>query len=103
MLLAGRPRAEIEQLLSVAEQASLGQVAAQGFACEEQEHRQGACSVAAPIINQDAGVFASIGMSVPMERWRRGQLGYRRAVVAVAEHLARCSGRLERNPKLVSA
>ena len=103
VLLAGRPRDEIEQLLSVAEQAGLGQVVAQGFACEEQEHRQGACSVAAPIINQDAGVFASIGMSVPMERWRRGQLGYRRAVVAVAEHLARCSGRLQRDPKLVSA
>ena len=103
VLLAARPRDEIEQFVSVGEQASLGQVAAQGFACEEQEHRQGACSVAAPIINQDAGVFASIGMSVPTERWRRGQLGYRRAVVAVAEHLARCSGRLQRNPKLMSA
>ena len=103
VLLAGRPRDEIEQFLSVAEQAGLGQVAAQGFAYEEQEHRLGACSVAAPIINPDAGVFASIGMSVPTERWRRGQIGYRRAVVAVAEHLARCSGRLQRNPKLVSA
>jgi DNA-binding IclR family transcriptional regulator len=103
VLLAGRPPDEIEQFLSVAEQAGLGQVVAQGFACEEQEHRQGACSVAAPIINQDAGVFASIGMSVPMERWQRGQLGYRRAVVAVAKHLARCSGRLQRDPKLVSA
>ena len=78
-------------------------MAAQGFAYEEQEHRQGACSVAAPIINQEAGVFASIGMSVPVERWQRGRLGYRRAVVAVAEHLARCSGQLERSPKLASA
>ena len=118
VLLASRPRNEIEQFLSVAElaatpdrsalsaedvQLGLGQVAAQGFACEEQEHQRGACSVAAPIINQDAGVFASIGMSVPEERWRRGQLGYRRAVVAAAEHLARCSGRLQPSPKLASA
>jgi DNA-binding IclR family transcriptional regulator len=67
-------------------------VAAQGFAYEEQEYQQGSCSVAAPIINRDAGVFASIGMSVPVERWERGRAGYRRAVVAVASHLARCSG-----------
>jgi len=108
VLLAGRPRDEIEQFLSAGPsaedvQVGLGQVAAQGFACEEQEHQRGACSVAAPIINPDAGVFASIGMSVPADRWRRGHLGYRRAVVAVAEHLARCSGRLQRSPKLVSA
>ena len=105
VLLAGRPRDEIEQFLTGADdaQVGLGQVAAQGFAYEEQEHRHGACSVAAPIINQDAGVFASIGMSVPTERWRRGQLGYRRAVVAAATHLARCSGRLQPSPKLASA
>ena len=108
VLLAGRPRDEIAQFLTqrrtrIEAQVGLGQVAAQGFAYEEQEHRPGTCSVAAPIINQDAGVFASIGMSVPVERWERGQLGYRRAVVAVAEHLARCSGRLQRNPKLASA
>ena len=78
-------------------------MAAQGFAYEEQEYRLGTCSVAAPIVNRDAGVFASIGMSVPVDRWRRGRLGYRRAVVAVASHLARCSGRLEPTAKLVSA
>jgi IclR family transcriptional regulator, KDG regulon repressor len=107
VLLAGRPRDEISEFLSgeAREDAAvgLGEVAAQGFAYEEQEHRAGSCSVAAPIVNRDAGVFASIGMSVPTERWRRGQIGYRRAVVAVAEHLARCSGRLQRNPKLMSA
>ena len=94
VLLAGRPRDEITEFLSVEEredvEAGLGLVAAQGFACEEQEYRPGSCSVAAPIINRDAGVFASIGMSVPVDRWQRGQLGYRRAVVSVASHLARC-------------
>jgi DNA-binding IclR family transcriptional regulator len=118
VLLAGRPRGEIEQFLSdiqpaarpdrpalnaEAIQVGLGQVAAQGFAFEEQEHRRGACSVAAPIINPDAGVFASIGMSVPADRWQRGQHGYRGAVVAVAKHLARCSGRLQGRPTLASA
>jgi len=66
-------------------------VVAQGFAYEEQEHRAGICCVAAPIINREAGVFASLGMSVPADRWERGRLGYRRAVVAVAGHLARSS------------
>ena len=96
VLLAGRPRNEIAQFLSGEDdlEAGLGQVAAQGFAYEEQEYQPGSCSVAAPIINRDAGVFASIGMSVPVDRWRRGRSGYRRAVVAVASHLARCSGRL---------
>jgi len=96
VLLAGRPRDEITQFLSGEEdlEAGLGQVAAQGFAYEEQEYQPGSCSVAAPIVNRDAGVFASIGMSVPVDRWRRGRSGYRRAVVAVATHLARCSGRL---------
>ena len=111
VLLAGRPRDEITQFLSGDRatpdvedvQVGLGQVAAQGFAYEEQEYRPGSCSVAAPIVNQDAGVFASIGMSVPVDRWERGQVGYRRAVVAVASHLARCSGRLRRGPELVSA
>jgi DNA-binding IclR family transcriptional regulator len=112
VLLAGRPRDEIAEFLSERERApekdvddahaGLGQVAAQGFACEEQEYRPGSCSVAAPIINRDAGVFASIGMSVPVDRWRRGHLGYRRAVVSVASHLARCSGGLPRSPKLLS-
>ena len=78
-------------------------MAAQGFAYEEQEYRLGTCSVAAPIVNRDAGVFASIGMSVPVDRWRRGRVGYRSAVVAVASHLARCSGQLRPAPKLVSA
>ena len=102
VLLAGRPRHEIAQFLSSEEVAptdlevGLGQVAAQGFAIEEQEYQPGSCSVAAPIVNRDAGVFASIGMSVPVDRWRRGRSGYRRAVVAVASHLARCSGRLSR-------
>ena len=106
VLLAGRPRDEIEQFLSGTDAAAmpdrttlnaedlhvgLGQVAAQGFAYEEQEHRRGACSVAAPIINQATGVFASIGMSVPHDRWRRGQLAYRRGVVMAAENLARRS------------
>jgi IclR family KDG regulon transcriptional repressor len=113
VLLAGRPRDEITNFLAGEElapstaldvedvQVGLGQVAAQGFAYEEQEYRPGSCSVAAPIINRDAGVFASIGMSVPVERWQRGQLGYRRAVVEVASHLARCSG--SRSPKLLPA
>jgi DNA-binding IclR family transcriptional regulator len=111
VLLAGQPRDEIERFLSCRElaprterpaptveeiQIGLGQVAAQGFAYEEQEHRAGICCVAAPIINRDAGVFASLGMSVPADRWDRGRLGYRRAVVAVAEHVARCSGGVRR-------
>jgi DNA-binding IclR family transcriptional regulator len=96
VLLAGRPQDEIARFLTRSEdadeaQVGLGQVAAQGFAYEEQEHRAGICCVAAPIINREAGVFASLGMSVPADRWERGRLGYRRAVVAVAEHLARCS------------
>jgi DNA-binding IclR family transcriptional regulator len=103
VLLAGRSRDEITQFLSGDEledaQVGLGQVAAQGFADEEQEYRPGSCSVAAPIINRDAGVFASIGMSVPVDRWQRGRLGYRRAVVEVASHLARCSGDLGRSPE----
>jgi DNA-binding IclR family transcriptional regulator len=113
VLLAGRPRHEITRFLSGEELApatertahvtdlevGLGQVAAQGFAYEEQEYQPGSCSVAAPIINRDAGVFASIGMSVPVDRWRRGRTGYRRAVVAVASHLARCSGRLAAQPE----
>ena len=66
-------------------------MAAQGLAYEEQEHRAGICCVAAPIVNQDAGVFASLGMSVRADRWNRGRLGYRRAVVAVAGQLARGS------------
>jgi DNA-binding IclR family transcriptional regulator len=107
VLLAGRPREEITEFLSGEERedaaAALGEVAAQGFAYEEQEYRAGSCSVAAPIVNRDAGVFASIGMSVPVDRWRRGQLGYRRAVVAVASHLARCSGRLSSRPRMASA
>jgi IclR family KDG regulon transcriptional repressor len=110
VLLAGRPRDEITQFLSGTEldpiedvQVGLGQVAAQGFAYEEQEYLPGSCSVAAPIINQEAGVFASIGMSVPVDRWERGRLGYRRAVVSVASHLARCSGQLQRSPEMASA
>ncbi len=110
VLLAGRPRDEITRFLSAHEaqtaediQAGLGHVAAQGFAYEEQEYRPGTCSVAAPIVNRDAGVFASIGMSVPVDRWRRGRQGYRCAVVAVASQLARCSGQLRPAPKLVSA
>ena len=110
VLLAGRPADEITRFLSDHEapdaediQAGLGDVAAQGFACEEQEYRPGTCSVAAPIVNRDAGVFASIGISVPVDRWQRGQVGYRRAVVAVASHLARCSRQLRPAPKLVSA
>ena len=110
VLLAGRPRDEITQFLSAAEtdpvedvHVGLGQVAAQGYAYEEQEYRAGTCSVAAPIVNRDAGVFASIGMSVPVDRWRRGRTGYRSAVVAVASHLARCSGQLGPAPKLVPA
>jgi DNA-binding IclR family transcriptional regulator len=105
VLLAGRPRDEITQFLSGEEdlEVGLGQVAAQGFAYEEQEYQPGSCSVAAPIINRDAGVFASIGMSVPVDRWRRGRSGYRRAVVAVATHLARCSGRLSSRPEAASA
>ena len=108
VLLAGRPAEEITRFLSAHPdvehiQAGLGDVAAQGFAYEEQEYRPGTCSVAAPIVNPEAGVFASIGMSVPVDRWRRGRLGYRRAVVAVASHLARCSGQLRPAAKLVSA
>ena len=107
VLLAGRPRDEITEFLSGEERedaaVGLGEVAAQGFAYEEQEYRAGSCSVAAPIVNRDAGVFASIGMSVPVDRWQRGQLGYRRAVVAVASHLARCSGRLSGSPRMASA
>ena len=107
VLLAGRPatRSSSSFQHGPAEDldVGLGQVAAQGFACEEQEYRLGSCSVAAPIINQHAGVFASIGMSVPVERWERGRLGYRRAVVAVASHLARCSGQLRPTPELASA
>ena len=97
VLLAGRPQDEIERFLTSTEQEfdeaqiGLGQVAAQGFAYEEQEHRAGICCVAAPIVNRNAGIFASLGMSVPADRWERGRLGYRRAVVAVAGHLARCS------------
>ena len=101
VLLAGRPRDEIDQFVSgtadrtapTAEDlhVGLGQVAAQGFAYEEQEHRRGACSVAAPIVNHATGVCASIGMSIPHDRWQRGQLAYRRAVVAAAEHLTRRS------------
>jgi DNA-binding IclR family transcriptional regulator len=108
VLLAGRPRHEITQFLSGEEiaptdlEVGLGQVAAQGFAYEEQEYQPGSCSVAAPIVNRDAGVFASIGMSVPVDRWRRGRSGYRRAVVAVASHLARCSGRLSSRPEAAS-
>jgi len=104
VLLAGRPRDEITRFLSGEEdlEAGLGQVAAQGFAYEEQEYQPGSCSVAAPIINRDAGVFASIGMSVPVDRWRRGRSGYRRAVVAVATHLARCSGGLSSRPEAAS-
>jgi DNA-binding IclR family transcriptional regulator len=114
VLLAGRPRDEITDFLTAGEDLApsadldvddvhvgLGEVAAQGFAYEEQEYRPGSCSVAAPIVNRDAGVFASIGMSVPVDRWQRGQLGYRRAVVAAASHLARCSGR-PRSAKLAS-
>ena len=111
VLLAGRPRDEIELFLSGRDPAAtpdrtalsaedlhvgLGQVAAQGFAYEEQEHRRGACSVAAPIISHATGVFASIGMSVPHDRWQRGQLAYRRAVVAAAEQLTRRSGHAHR-------
>jgi DNA-binding IclR family transcriptional regulator len=107
VLLAGRPRDEITEFLSGEEredvEAGLRAVAAQGFAYEEQEYRAGSCSVAAPIVNRDAGVFASIGMSVPVDRWERGRLGYRRAVVAVASHLARCSGDLKRSSELASA
>src|SRR3954453_17103017 len=108
VLLAGRPRDESTRFLSGAPdaediQAGLGPVVSQGFAYEEQEYRPGTCSVAAPIVNRDAGVFASIGMSVPVDRWRRGQLGYRRAVVQVASHLARGSGHLRPGPKLVPA
>ena len=79
VLLAGRPRDEITQFLSGRDepvedvQVGLGQVAAQGYAYEEQEYRPGSCSVAAPIINREAGVFASIGMSVPVDRWKRGR------------------------------
>jgi len=105
VLLAGRPRDEITSFVGDGDDdahVGLGEVAAQGFAYEEQEYRPGSCSVAAPIINRDAGVFASIGMSVPVDRWKRGQLGYRRAVVAAASHLARCSGRLSRTPGLAS-
>jgi DNA-binding IclR family transcriptional regulator len=108
VLLAGRPRDEITQFLSEAEAApvedvhvGLGQVAAQGYAYEEQEYRPGSCAVAAPIINREAGVFASIGMSVPVERWERGRVGYQRAVVSVASHLARCAGRPEPGPSMV--
>jgi len=111
VLLAGQPRDEIERFLSCKElaprtetaptveevQVGLGQVAAQGFAYEEQEHRAGICCVAAPIVNREAGVYASLGMSVPADRWDRGRLGYRRAVVAVAEQLARRSGGLPRS------
>ncbi len=104
VLLAGRPLEEITDFLAVADvQVDLGQVAAQGYAYEEQEHEPGCCSVAAPIVNQDEGVFASIGMSVPVERWERGRVGYRRAVVAVASHLAKGSGRLRRSPEMASA
>jgi DNA-binding IclR family transcriptional regulator len=114
VLLAGRPRDEVERFLACDEgsshslnveeiQARLGQVAAQGFAYEEQEYRTGTCSVAAPIVNQESGVFASLGMSVPVDRWRRGRLGYRGAVVAVAKHLAACSGGLPRSADLQSA
>ena len=107
VLLAGRPRDEITEFLSGEERedaaVGLGEVAAQGFAYEEQEYRAGSCSVAAPIVNRDAGVFASIGMSVPVDRWQRGRLGYRRAVVAVASHLARCSGRLSSSARMASA
>jgi DNA-binding IclR family transcriptional regulator len=105
VLLAGRPRDEITSFVGDGDDdahVGLGEVAAQGFAYEEQEYAPGSCSVAAPIINRDAGVFASIGMSVPVDRWKRGQLGYRRAVVAAASHLARCSGRLSRTPGLAS-
>jgi DNA-binding IclR family transcriptional regulator len=118
VLLAGRPRDEIERFLARRERASrhertalnidevqagLGQVAAQGFAYEEQEYRTGTCSVAAPIVNHAAGVFACLGMSVPVDRWHRGHLGYRGAVVAVAKHLATCSGGLPRTASLQSA
>jgi IclR family transcriptional regulator, KDG regulon repressor len=106
VLLAGRSHDEIQRFLASEEPApgtDLGQVAAQGFAYEEQEHRPGTCSVAAPIINADAGVFASLGMSVPFDRWQRGQLGYRRGVVAVAGHLARCTGRMHHRPSLLPA
>ena len=107
VLLAGRPRDEIERFLASealapmtdrtaltleALQADLGEAAARGFAYEVQEHRAGTCSVAAPIVDVQAGVFASLGMSVPVTRWQRGKLGYGRAVVAVAEHLSRSVG-----------
>jgi DNA-binding IclR family transcriptional regulator len=87
VLLAGRPADEITRFLTdhaTLDAADIEAVAAQGFAYEEQEYRPGTCSVAAPIVNPEAGVFASIGMSVPEDRWRRGRLGYRRAVEAVA-------------------
>jgi DNA-binding IclR family transcriptional regulator len=102
VLLAGRPREEVARLLapelaatggkSVTETtARLHQVAAQGFASEAEEYRAGTCSVAAPVVARADGVRAALGMSVPLERWHRGELGYRRAVMAAADQLARRS------------
>ena len=94
VLLAGRPRDEITQFLTGGEDADRPRSASarwrpRGSPTRSRSTARASCSVAAPIINPEAGVFASIGMSVPVDRWRRGRLGYRRAVVAVASHLAR--------------
>jgi DNA-binding IclR family transcriptional regulator len=102
VLLAGRPRDEVARLLapeppatgvgSVTEAtARLRQVAARGFASEVEEYRAGTCSVAAPVVARADGVRAALGMSIPVERWHRRELGYRRAVMAVADQLARRS------------
>ena len=80
--------------------AGLGQVAAQGFAYEEQEHQQGLL-VAAPIINRDEGVrvdrHVRAGGALARGRWLPACRGR-----AVAVHLvdARAPGG---SPELVSA
>jgi DNA-binding IclR family transcriptional regulator len=112
VLLSGRPGDEIARVLTreqpatragSATKADLVQVAAQGFASELEEYRAGTCSVAAPVVDRAGGVRASLGMSVPVDRWKRGEVGYRRAVMAAAEHLARRSDELERGPWALSA
>jgi DNA-binding IclR family transcriptional regulator len=49
--------------------AELQQIRSQGFAMSISERRGGACGIAAPILNAEGRVVASIGISGPTTRW----------------------------------
>jgi IclR family KDG regulon transcriptional repressor len=113
MLLANRPPEEVRDVLArhtlermtvrtIVTSEQLGEelesVRVRGLAYEREEQAPSICGVAAPIHDTSGRVVAALSMSVPVQRWRRGEREYTRALVATATRASKAIGRAAERP-----